>query len=68
MTYLYTPEQRAQRREDIRSRLVRAAEVEAHRVARSITCAEATDHTTCVGHLPTNGQRCLCECHDQETP
>jgi hypothetical protein len=60
----FTAAQRAARRADIRRRCLDRAEADAHRLARSITCA-AGRHDTCVGHLRVNGGVCLCECHDE---
>jgi hypothetical protein len=55
MPYPTDHKARVAERARIRSQAIAAAD----RIGRTLTCAESTDHSTCVGAL-----NCLCECHD----
>lgn len=49
---------RQAKRDGIRQRLIDHAELQAHRVARSVACGDSR-HAVCAGAL-----YCLCDCHD----
>jgi hypothetical protein len=57
--YLVNQEGRELQRAAIRARLIAEAERQTVIQGRSMLCAAAVRHDTCVGAL-----HCLCECHD----